>query len=127
MYDVELVRVAALASCLEICTQNIVSSGPLLRPHSQSSFPCIQLLLSAFFIRSSAARVIVPSLQEFTKSEISADDERVLQKLNEEKKRREGVLEMRHDLAKEVTKKSKETQEGRPRSPSGDNSHLCAD
>lgn len=58
--------------------------------------------------------LVVPvSLQEFTKSEIDASDERVLQKLNEEKRRRERVLEMRHNVAKEVTRKSKESQEGR--------------
>lgn len=57
--------------------------------------------------------VVSTSLQEFTKNEINATDERVLQRLNEEKRRREHVLEMRHSVAKEVTKKSKESLEGR--------------
>jgi len=53
------------------------------------------------------------SLQEFSRSEINAKDSRVVQKLNEEKKRRETVLEMRHAMAKEVTQKSKESRGGR--------------
>lgn len=53
------------------------------------------------------------SLQEFTRSEINASDDRLVQKLDEEKKRRETVLELRHAMAKEVTMKSKESQEGR--------------
>ena len=35
-----------------------------------------------------------------------------VEKVNEERRRREVVLEMRHAMAKEVTKKSKESQEG---------------
>lgn len=55
----------------------------------------------------------VTSLQEFSPSEIDAHDDTIgAGKVNEEKKRREVVLEMRHAIAKEVTRKSKESQEG---------------
>jgi len=53
------------------------------------------------------------SLQEFTRSEMNdTPDDKLRSKLSEEKKRRELVLEMRHAMALEVTKKSKEDRTG---------------
>ncbi|XP_067952213.1 pleckstrin homology domain-containing family A member 7-like isoform X7 [Watersipora subatra] len=67
--------------------------------------------------------VATQSLQEFSQTEIVDSGQMIdMQKVNEERKRREVVLEMRHAVAKEVTKKSKESQEvQRMRSKSHEN------
>ena len=60
---------------------------------------------------------LLTSLQEFSQTEIVDSGQMIdMQKVNEERKRREVVLEMRHAVAKEVTRKSKESQEGMLRS-----------